>query len=207
MRSFLAILWTAWSSRKYSPVQALSCMPSRCSSVLFPAPEGPMMDMKSPSFTSRLMRRRTNVLVGPCSKYFSTLRSWIIGVRFLSYAFLGTPIERRVGTHRGLRGSPTLEPRELRHIGQRAQMRHGRHLRRRRYSRRIGKPGRQDADALIVDNSDAHAIGQANRRVIGKITRHEHDQHDKEQREGIYISGHYTTPTLLLACSSTIRPS
>src|SRR5258708_7307393 len=53
-------------------------MPSRCSSVDLPAPDGPMTEMKSPSRISRLMRRRTKVLVGPCSKYFSTLRSWII---------------------------------------------------------------------------------------------------------------------------------
>ena len=54
-------------------------MPSRCSSVDLPAPEGPMMEMNSPSFTSALMRRSTKVLVGPCSKYFSTLRRTIIG--------------------------------------------------------------------------------------------------------------------------------
>src|SRR5580704_723216 len=54
-------------------------MPSRCSSVDLPAPEGPMMDMNSPSFTSALTRRNTKVLVGPCSKYFSTLRRTIIG--------------------------------------------------------------------------------------------------------------------------------
>src|ERR1700677_4139360 len=53
-------------------------MPSRCSSVDLPAPDGPMMDMNSPSFTSALMRRNTKVLVGPCSKYFSTLRKTIM---------------------------------------------------------------------------------------------------------------------------------
>src|SRR5580698_2954386 len=67
------------SSRRYSPVQALSCMPITCSNVDLPAPEGPMMETNSPSLISTLMRRRTKVLVGPCSKYFSTLRSWIIG--------------------------------------------------------------------------------------------------------------------------------
>src|ERR1700722_1227393 len=54
-------------------------MPSRCSSVDLPAPDGPMMEMNSPSFTSALMRRNTNVLVGPCSKYFSTFRRTIRG--------------------------------------------------------------------------------------------------------------------------------
>src|SRR5271168_3773856 len=53
-------------------------MPSKCSSVDLPAPEGPMMETNSPSLISTLMRGRTKVLVGPCSKNFSTLRSWII---------------------------------------------------------------------------------------------------------------------------------
>src|SRR5271169_3669174 len=55
-------------------------MPSRCRMVDLPAPEGPMMETNSPSLISRLMRRNTNVLVGPCSKYFSTFRRTIIGV-------------------------------------------------------------------------------------------------------------------------------
>src|SRR5260370_38096155 len=79
MRSFLLILWMAWSSRWYSPVQALSCIPNKCSSVDLPAPEGPMMETNSPSLISALMRRRTKVLVGPCSKYFSTFRRTTIG--------------------------------------------------------------------------------------------------------------------------------
>src|SRR5580693_6230662 len=54
-------------------------MPSKCSSVDLPAPEGPMMETNSPSLISALMRRNTNVLVGPCSKYFSTFRSVRIG--------------------------------------------------------------------------------------------------------------------------------
>src|ERR1700730_13311114 len=69
----------AWSRRWYSPVQALSCIPSKCSSVDLPAPEGPMMETNSPSLISALMRRRTKVLVGPCSKYFSTFRRTIMG--------------------------------------------------------------------------------------------------------------------------------
>src|SRR5580700_4087381 len=54
-------------------------MPSKCSSVDLPAPEGPMMETNSPSLISALMRRSTNVLVGPCSKYFSTFRRVRIG--------------------------------------------------------------------------------------------------------------------------------
>src|SRR5260370_32209048 len=54
-------------------------MPSKCKSVDLPAPEGPMMETNSPSLISALMRRKTKVLVGPCSKYFSTFRRTIIG--------------------------------------------------------------------------------------------------------------------------------
>src|ERR1700678_2206198 len=54
-------------------------MPSKCSSVDLPAPDGPMMETNSPSFTSALMRRSTKVFVGPCSKYFSTFRRTIRG--------------------------------------------------------------------------------------------------------------------------------
>src|SRR5580704_17392108 len=68
-----------WSRKVYSPVQLESCMPIKCSSVDLPAPEGPMMETNSPSLISALMRRSTNVLVGPCSKYFSTFRSVRIG--------------------------------------------------------------------------------------------------------------------------------
>ena len=38
-----------------------------------------MMETNSPSLISTLMRRRTKVLVGPCSKYFSTFRRTIRG--------------------------------------------------------------------------------------------------------------------------------
>src|ERR1700758_4202275 len=63
-------------------------MPSKCSRVDLPAPDGPMMEMNSPSLTSALTRRSTNVLVGPCSKYFSTFRKTIMGelIRYLYYA-------------------------------------------------------------------------------------------------------------------------
>src|SRR5260370_32310399 len=54
-------------------------MPSKCKSVDLPAPEGPMMETNSPSLILALMRRRTKVLVGPCSKYFSTFRRTISG--------------------------------------------------------------------------------------------------------------------------------
>src|SRR5262245_10421427 len=74
-RFFRSSAWTGWSSRKYSPDQELSCIPSRCRSVDLPAPEGPMTEMNSPSFTSRSMRRSTQTRVGPCSNDFSTPRS------------------------------------------------------------------------------------------------------------------------------------
>src|SRR5213594_1410501 len=45
-----------------------------CSSVDLPAPEGPMIDTKSPSSMSRLIRRRTKVLPGPWTYDFSMLR-------------------------------------------------------------------------------------------------------------------------------------
>src|SRR5262245_19905377 len=54
-------------------------MPSKWSSVDLPAPEGPITETNSPSLIATLMRRSTNVLVGQFSKYFSTLRSTIIG--------------------------------------------------------------------------------------------------------------------------------
>src|ERR1700733_2948396 len=84
------------SRSRYSPVQALSCMPITCSKVDLPAPEGPMMETNSPSLIWTLMRRRTKVLVGPCSKYFSTLRSWIIeaGSKSFSQKFVD---RRRIG--------------------------------------------------------------------------------------------------------------
>src|SRR5580698_10695163 len=76
-----------WSRKLYSPVQLESCMPIKCSSVDLPAPDGPMMETNSPSLISALMRRKTNVLVGPCSKYFSTFRRTIMGelIRYLYY--------------------------------------------------------------------------------------------------------------------------
>ncbi len=42
-------------------------MPRMLSSVDFPAPDGPMMVMNSPSLTCRLMRRRTKNLLLPAS--------------------------------------------------------------------------------------------------------------------------------------------
>src|SRR5579859_5015916 len=71
-----------------------------CSSVDLPAPDGPMMDTKSPSLISRLMRRNTNVLVGPCSKYFSTFWSVIIRLPVDSSA-LDFPHAKRRARHAG----------------------------------------------------------------------------------------------------------
>src|SRR5437660_7964803 len=95
----------AWSSKWYSPVQALSCIPNKCSSVDLPAPEGPMMETNSPSLISMLMRRRTKVLVGPCSKYFSAFRRTIIGELIYSYIRLSLLTQGNGGIdcHRTLR--------------------------------------------------------------------------------------------------------
>src|SRR5580704_10503562 len=90
-------------------------MPSRCRRVDLPAPEGPMMETNSPSLTSALMRRNTKVLVGPCSKYFSTFRRTIIGelIRYLYYdaaackrarlssAFRAATVRERLAKDRG----------------------------------------------------------------------------------------------------------
>src|ERR1051325_12085693 len=53
-------------------------MPRMCNKVVFPAPDGPMIDTNSPGLMSRLIRRKTYVLVGPCEKAFSTPRKLII---------------------------------------------------------------------------------------------------------------------------------
>src|SRR5258708_5531414 len=50
------------------------------SKVDFPAPDGPMMEMNSPSFTSMSIRRRIKVRVAPVGKDFSILRSLIITI-------------------------------------------------------------------------------------------------------------------------------
>src|SRR5689334_16563964 len=69
-------------------------MPSRCSNVDLPAPDGPMMETNSPSLISTLTRRRTKVFVGPCSKYFSTLRRTISG-ELIVYLSIVTHIATR----------------------------------------------------------------------------------------------------------------
>src|ERR1044072_4929508 len=53
-------------------------MPRMCSKVDFPAPDGPMIETNSPALMSRLIRRRTYVLVGPWENAFSTPRKLII---------------------------------------------------------------------------------------------------------------------------------
>ncbi len=65
--------------------------PSTCSRVDLPAPDGPMIETNSPSLISTLMRRRTKVLVGPCSKYFSILRSEIISTGIYNYPACSYP--------------------------------------------------------------------------------------------------------------------
>src|SRR5271156_3311894 len=76
-------------------------MPSKCSSVDLPAPEGPMMETNSPSLISTLMRRSTKVLVGPCSKYFSTFRSVRIGELIVYVPIVGQVLSPHL--HAGLR--------------------------------------------------------------------------------------------------------
>src|SRR5687768_9083310 len=49
-------------------------MPIMCSRVDLPAPEGPMIETNSPSFTSTLIRRSTYVRLVPCAYDFSILR-------------------------------------------------------------------------------------------------------------------------------------
>src|ERR1043165_432447 len=53
-------------------------MPRMCNNVDFPAPDGPMIETNSPGLMSRLIRRRTYVLAGPCENAFSTPRKLII---------------------------------------------------------------------------------------------------------------------------------
>ena len=76
-RFLLELVHGLRSARWYSPVQALSCMPRMWSRVDLPAPDGPMIDTNSPSFTSRSIRRNSQILFGPCGTAFSTLRSSI----------------------------------------------------------------------------------------------------------------------------------
>jgi len=56
---------TGVSSNKYSPSDASSKSPKIWSSVDFPEPEGPMIEINSPSLISRLMFRRTYVFPKP----------------------------------------------------------------------------------------------------------------------------------------------
>src|SRR5437868_11387529 len=53
-------------------------MPTMCSSVDFPAPDGPIIDTNSPGAISRSIRRSTYVRVGPWGNDFSTPRKLII---------------------------------------------------------------------------------------------------------------------------------
>jgi hypothetical protein len=73
----------------------LARIPIKCSRVDLPAPEGPMMETNSPSFTAKLTRRKTKVLVGPASKYFSTFTSRIMGKKksFQPSAFSDQPLQ------------------------------------------------------------------------------------------------------------------
>src|SRR5271165_6251873 len=82
-------------------------MPTRCSRVDFPAPEGPMMEMNSPSLMLRSIRRRTKVLVGPCSKYFSTFRKLIMTTH-LVITHIGMP--QRIYLGRRFRVRETTRP-------------------------------------------------------------------------------------------------
>src|SRR5688572_1236625 len=49
-------------------------MPIMCRSVDLPAPDGPIIETNSPSFTSTLIRRSTYVRLVPCAYDFSILR-------------------------------------------------------------------------------------------------------------------------------------
>src|ERR1043166_10074307 len=53
-------------------------MPRMCNNVDFPAPDGPMIETNSPGLMSRLIRRKTYVLLGPWENAFSTPRKLII---------------------------------------------------------------------------------------------------------------------------------
>src|SRR6266478_936909 len=75
MRSLCFSLCTTCSSRRYSPVQSPSSIPSTASNVDFPAPDGPMIVTKSPFATSRDIRRSTNCRPLPSGNDFSTLRT------------------------------------------------------------------------------------------------------------------------------------
>src|SRR6266436_218190 len=75
MRSLCFSLCTTCSSRRYSPVQSPSSIPSTASNVDFPAPDGPMIVTKSPFATSSEIRRSTNCRPLPSGNDFSTLRT------------------------------------------------------------------------------------------------------------------------------------
>src|SRR6266550_5026528 len=75
MRSLCFSLCTAFSSRRYSPVQSPSSIPSTASNVDFPAPDGPMIVTKSPDATSREIRRNTNSRPSGWGKDFSSSRT------------------------------------------------------------------------------------------------------------------------------------
>src|SRR6266571_1660471 len=75
MRSLCFSLWTSCSSRRYSPVQWPSSIPSTASNVDFPAPDGPMIVTKSPFATSSEIRRSTNCRPLPSGNDFSTSRT------------------------------------------------------------------------------------------------------------------------------------
>src|SRR5207244_13031872 len=70
--------WMAWSRKLYSPCQALSYIPRILSRSDFPAAEGPMMLMTSPSITSRSIPRSTSLMPDLSWKDFLMWRSRIM---------------------------------------------------------------------------------------------------------------------------------
>src|SRR5258708_907339 len=77
-RFFRSSLCTRWPAKQYSPAHPSSSMPMMLSSVVFPAPDGPMTVTNSPSFTVMLMRRSSHTIHAGLLMVFSTLRSSII---------------------------------------------------------------------------------------------------------------------------------
>src|SRR5258707_4214415 len=77
-RFFRSSLRTRWPAKQYSPAHPSSSMPMLLSSVVSPAPDGPMTVTNSPSFTVRLMRRSSHIIPAGLLMVFSTLRSSII---------------------------------------------------------------------------------------------------------------------------------
>src|SRR6185295_9679154 len=71
-------LWTGSPNSSYSPAQAWSRRPRMESSVLLPAPDGPITVTNSPGAMSRSMRRSRKICPAPCLIDFSTFRSLII---------------------------------------------------------------------------------------------------------------------------------